>query len=350
MIEKVIAANDRKPAEIMLNVEILEIDRIKTDKLGLDYGGAISAQLPQASFKELVGGAKLAASSVVTFPTVTLNYLKSGVDARTLSNPRVRTVDGQAAKILVGSRVPLQSATITDATGQSRVLYEYHDIGIKLDVLPKYHFDDTVFVDLNIEVSSVGANYGTAATPAYAIDTRNVHTTMILRESETAVLAGLITDNEQRSLNGLPLLSANTILGHLFSTAGYTDDRKELLLTITPQLARPQSLPARKITDFYSGTEGAYTTRQSQTYAKIPSASGEPPRFQPQSGKRQRRRATEVATWRSIPAEFQSCPPRAPPCLKWWSCWSSSLFWPQLRRPICARASSATRSFSCAKR
>lgn len=279
VIEKLVAANDRKPAEIMLNVEILEVDRTKEDQLGLNYGSAITAQVPNVSFRQLVTGAAIANQSVVTFPTVTLNYLKSDAGARTLSNPRVRTVDGQPAKIHVGDRVPLQSASIQDATGQSRVLYEYHDVGIKLDVLPKYHLDNSIFVDLNIEVSALGTNIGTDAAPAYEIGTRNVHTTMILREGETAVLAGLISDDEQKSLNGLPALSSNSILGHLFSTAHYKDDRTDLLLTITPQLVRPQSLPSRSTTDFYSGTDASYSTRSDQVMAKKQHDSGEPLRF-----------------------------------------------------------------------
>ena len=86
-----------------------------------------------------------------------------------------------------------------------------HDIGIALDVIPKYHLDNSIFVDLNVEVSSLGLNLGTKAAPAYAISTRNVHTTMILREGETAVLGGLISENEQKSLNGLPGIDPNGI-------------------------------------------------------------------------------------------------------------------------------------------
>ena len=162
-------------------------------------------------------------------------------------------------RIHVGDRVPLQSASIQDATGQSRTMYEYHDIGIALDVIPKYHFDDSIFVDLNVEVSSLGQNLATASAPAYAIGTRNVHTTMILRESETAVLGGLITESEQGSLNGLPGIDRDSLLGRLFAVQGGTAQRMELILTITPHLVRSQSLPRRGNTDFYSGSEGGYS-------------------------------------------------------------------------------------------
>ncbi len=310
VVEKLIAANDRKPAEIMLNVEILEIDRNKSDQLGIDWGSQISVT-PQAiptdaasaataaatggvsavtsattsnagaTLQGLAQGSPLLRQSTVTLPTVTLNYLKSVVNSRTLSNPRIRTVDGQPAKIHVGDRVPLQSASIQDATGQSRTMYEYHDLGIALDVIPKYHLDDSIFVDLNVEVSSLGQNLGTAAAPAFAIGTRNVHTTMILREAETAVLGGLISETEQHSLNDLPIpgLDPNGVLGHLFGNHGDTGQRTELILTITPYLVRSQSLPGRANTDFYSGTESNYSSRTRYDYLNRTPASKQPPRY-----------------------------------------------------------------------
>ncbi|ADP71060.1 type II and III secretion system protein [Rhodomicrobium vannielii ATCC 17100] len=278
--ERLIATNDRKPAEIMLEVEILEIDRTKAEQLGLDYGSSITVQLPQVSFTDLANGAKLATNSVITFPTVTFNYLKTDVGARTLSNPRIRTVDGQPAKIHVGDRVPLQSSFVQDTTGQTRTLFEYHDIGIQLDVIPKYHLDGSIFVDLKIEVSSLGSNLGTAAQPAYAIGSRNVHTTMILRENETALLGGLIKEEEQHNMNGLPVeRSGVSVLDRLFSTSSDKVGRSELLLTITPRLIRPQSFAQRSATDFYSGTEGTYSIRAEHEYLKKAPESGLAPRY-----------------------------------------------------------------------
>ena len=266
VVEKVVAANDRKPAEIMLNVEVLELDRSKAENLGIDYGGQAAVQSPQINIKDIFGKNGYVDQSFVTLPVVTLNFLKSNTDARTLSNPRVRTVDGQPAKIHVGDRVPLLSSSIQDATGQSRVLYEYHDVGIKLDVLPKYHLDDSIFVDLNIEVSALGTNIGSLASPAYTIETRNLHTTMILREGETAVLGGLIKEDESHSLTGVPGLVSSPIIGRLFANPSDSGGRTELILTITPRLVRSQSFPRRKATDFYSGTDNNYSTRSSYDY------------------------------------------------------------------------------------
>ena len=263
---------------------MLELDATKASEVGIDYGSQISVQTPQVNVNQLFTSQGVAQEAFVTLPTVTLNYLKNNTDARTLSNPRVRTVDGQPAKIHVGDKVPLQSATIQQMTGQASTMYEYHDIGIKLDVLPKYHLDDSIFVDLNIEVSSLGQNLGTSNQPAYAIGTRNVHTTMILREGETAVIGGLISEGESHSLHGIPGISGTSLIGRLFANVGDTGTRTELLLTITPRLVRSQSLPGRSNTDFYSGTEGSYSTKAKYDFLKQKPITATPPKYRMNPG------------------------------------------------------------------
>ena len=102
---------------------------------------------------------------------------------------------------------------------------------------------------------------------------------MILREAETAVLGGLISENEQHSLNGLPWVDPNGVLGHLFANHGDTAQRTELILTVTPYLVRSQSLPRRSNTDFYSGTEKDYSTRANYDYLNRTPAAKQPPRY-----------------------------------------------------------------------
>ena len=174
-----------------------------------------------------------------------------------LAKPRVRTMDGRPAKIHIGDRVPLRSSTIQDVTGQNRTMYEYRDIGIKLDVLPKYHLDDTITVEVNMEVSALGANLGTAAEPAYAIGTRNVTTTMLLREGETALLGGLIRDDERRAMRRCRALAKWAALWAVCSPITTTrTPAPTCLLTITPKIIRDQALPDTRTSNFYSGGTG----------------------------------------------------------------------------------------------
>ncbi len=163
--ERVIAVHDSARAQIVLDVEVLEVDRTKSRELGIDYGSQITAQIPQTSLAVIQGPAQVFSAAAVTLPTTTLNYLKNDVDTKTLAKPRIRTVDGEAATIHVGDKVPLRSASIQQATGQSQTTFEYHDVGIKIEALPRLGDGGSVAVELKLEVSSLGQNsrHGKAA-------------------------------------------------------------------------------------------------------------------------------------------------------------------------------------------
>lgn len=282
IVERVISAQDRMPAEIMLDVEILEINRSKSEQLGIDYGSQISTAIPQFTVTDALDNlsTKVIGNGLVSIPTLTLRYFKNDVDARVLAKPRIRTTDGEPAKIHIGDRVPLRSSTIQDATGQTRTTFEYRDIGIRLEVLPTYHLDNTISVALKLEVSSLGQNLGTTSEPAFSIGTRNVDTSMILREGETAVLGGLIRDEERRRLNKVPGLGdIGGVVGRLFAVNDDEDQRTDILLTITPQVLRHQSLPRMGDTDFYSGSKGVFSTQNSYDYLQQQQPSEEPPRY-----------------------------------------------------------------------
>lgn len=283
IVERLISANDRRPAEIMLDVEILEVNRAKSEQLGIDYGSQITTSIPQFTLHALtekLAAGKVLADGLITVPTMTLKYFMNDVDARILAKPRVRTTDGSPAKIHIGDRVPLRSSTVQDATGQTRTQFEYRDVGIRLEVLPEYHLDDTINVAMKLEVSSLGQNLGTADEPAYSIGTRNVDTVMLLREGETAVLGGLIRDEERRNTKRVPGLGqTDFIVDTLFSVNDDADNRTDLLLTITPHIIRERSLPNHGDTDFYSGRKSSFSTEDPNEAWKRESETGKPPKY-----------------------------------------------------------------------
>ena len=257
LAEKLIDNNDRKPAEMILEVEILEINRTKAETLGLDFGSLMTA-----SYDSFVGSFKDGIShGTVAVPNITLNYFKQDVDAKTLANPKVRVIDSKKAKIHIGDRVPLRSATIQDATGQTRTTFEYRDIGIRLQVTPDIHLDNSVTVELNLEVSSLGQNLGTADEPAFSIGTRNADSFMLLKDGETAILGGLIRDEDRRTRIRLPGLGDIPILGALFSTFDDSVTRTDVLLTITPRIVRTWDIPDKSYEKIFSGTEKQYSTQ-----------------------------------------------------------------------------------------
>jgi general secretion pathway protein D len=259
LVEKLIQLSDRKPAEMILEVEVLEVNRSKAEKLGLDLGSyQVGATVP--STIPLVGsiGGALKSATVLTFPSATFRFFKQDVDAKTLANPKIRVLNGKAAKILIGDRVPLRAATTDIIGGGSRTTYDYKEVGIKLTAEPTIHLDNSSTVKLGLEVSALGANVGTANEPAFSIGTRSAETFMLLRDGETAILGGLIRDEDRHAKVRVPVLGDIPILGSIFTSYDNSSGRTDVLLTITPRVVRSWDLPPKETRQFYSGTADSY--------------------------------------------------------------------------------------------
>lgn len=255
LTDRLIQNNDRKPAETIIAVEILEVNRTKAEQLGLDFGQQMTTQFPTVNAGRFMAAIQ---SSTTTLPAITFSFFKHDVDAKTLANPRIRVISAKTAKIHIGDRVPLVSAVIQDATGQTRTTYNYTDIGVVLTVEPVIHLDNTVTIKLGLEVSTLGQNLGTTTQPAYSIGTRTAETYMELRDGETAILGGLIQDSDQRTITGVPGLGDIPAVGALFRSRSTSTSRTDVLLTITPRVLRPWDLANRSDLEFYSGTVNEY--------------------------------------------------------------------------------------------
>lgn len=264
LAEKLIRLNDRKLAEVVFDVEIMEVNRTKTEQLGLTYGTQMTLTLPTYStVNDAISTpfVNMLKQGTLTLPALTLNFFKQDVDAKMLANPRVRVMDGKKASVHIGDKVPLRSSVVTDATGQVRYSYDYKDIGVMLDVTPKINFDNSVTVNLKLEVSSLGSNIGTASDPAYSIGTRDAETTMLLRDGETAIVGGLIRDEERNNLLKVPGLGDIPLVGSIFMTStDFNGSRTDVLLTLTPRVIRSWDGMDRELREIYSGTENNMTS------------------------------------------------------------------------------------------
>ncbi len=273
LAERIIENNDRKPAEIILDVELLEVNRTKAERLGLDFGSyAFTAAVPGPV--PLAGSVRdaVSASAQLTIPSLTFRFFKQDVDAKILANPKIRVLNARSAKIHIGDRVPLRAATIVDATGQTRTTFDYKDIGIRLVVEPTIYLDNSALVKLGLEVSTLGENLGTANEPAFRIGTRNAETFMLLRDGETAILGGLIQDAERNNRTKVPGLGDIPAVGALFTAYDDQTQRTDVLLTITPRVVRGWDLPTRAAREFYSGSENVYSDKP--LFAALETAAG----------------------------------------------------------------------------
>lgn len=263
MAEKLIAAQDIAEAEVMLEVEVLEVSSGALTDLGIRYPDQIAASVIGAggagtlTLNELRNLNSSMYSISVTNPTLVLNLKQQDGRATTLANPRIRVKDGQKARVHIGDKVPVITTTLS-ATSFVSESVSYLDVGLKLDVEPTISLASEVSIKMGLEVSNIVREIrSSSGTLTYQIGTRTAATVLHLRDGETQILAGLISDDERKIADKVPGLGDLPLLGRLFSNHRDTSNKSEIVLLITPRILRAVARPDARITEFLSGTESA---------------------------------------------------------------------------------------------
>jgi general secretion pathway protein D len=256
LVGKIISANDLKEAEVILDVEILEISRTNTLKYGWNFtpqGLSAGASIQSTAGVSSTGG--IALSEI-------RNLRDSNVFLTILANPRVRVLNNKQAKFHIGDKIPVQTATVTStATAAVQSTFEYKDVGIKLTIEPTVHLNNTVTMKMNLEISTLGdaLDFG-GGQKQYRFGTRNTDTTINLRDGETVIIGGLIKDEERKSKIKVPVLGDIPVIGKLFSSTDDGTIKTDILMSITPNIVRAMELPDKDTQAFWSGTEETYDT------------------------------------------------------------------------------------------
>jgi general secretion pathway protein D len=264
---RVISAIDKARPEVIIDVELLEVDRTKLLEYGLQgatpgsagINGSVSLNQETNSTLSLRSLRNLTQSDVLFagLPTLYYRLLKTDTNTRTLANPQLRTSEGRAAQARFGERVPLPITTFAPiATGgtpqQPITSYQYENIGVNIDITPRTHHDDDVTLVLKVQVTSIsGVGFGNLPT----FGNREVNTEIRLRDGETNMLAGLIRDDERQSIEGIPGLSDIPLVGRLFSHAQKTTDQTDIILTLTPHIIRVLDLTEADLRPFRVGRD-----------------------------------------------------------------------------------------------
>lgn len=254
LAERLLASIDVSEAEVMLEVEVMELSSDRLAELGLKWpeqvqygllGGAATVELGQRnSFR-----------ASITNPAAVATLKGTAGSVNLLANPKIRVRSREKAKIHIGQRLPVFTTTSTANVGVSASV-NYLDVGLKLDVEPIVQLDNDVVMRVALEVSNVIRQVqGPAGTSAYEIGTRQSQTTLKLNDGETQVLAGLINDEERRNAVGVPGLSSIPLLGTLFGVQSDGRNKSEVVLLITPRVVRSVGVPEVGLTVLPGGTE-----------------------------------------------------------------------------------------------
>ena len=238
-LEAVIRRMDIPVPQVLIEAEMIEINAQDKRNLGLQLSGAWEK-----------GGQVLHASSPfqVNPLSILMSYgnLKRGqaqalieaLEDRThgqlLSSPRIIASNGQTAHILVGEKVPYQRQTSETAAGGIIADVEFVDVGIKLEVTPTVNLaDNSIVIDVSPEVSEV---MDQAVQGVPRISTQEAHTRVSVKDGETVVIGGLMRDNKRKTGKSIPFFGRIFLLKYLFSKTENSDDRRELIVFITPHI------------------------------------------------------------------------------------------------------------------
>ncbi len=277
--EKVVRQLDKPKSEIVVDVEILEVNRLRLQNYGLHIhspgvDGIESTLITKPEELTLDPGPLISRSNffITNFPQVTLRLLKQDSNSRLLASLPLRTVVGETGRVRFGSQVPVPQTTFAPiATGgvnqQPITSFVYRDVGINIDITPRVHYDGEVTLEVIIESSAIsGTGFGNL--PQFS--TSRVEKTIRLKEGETNIIAGLIRDEERSSMRGLPVLSKIPILGKLFSANEKTIQETDVILALSPHIIRGLQITPEDEKMLWLGIEGQPQGGYYRPYAPVP--------------------------------------------------------------------------------
>ncbi|AXJ04361.1 secretion type II protein [Pseudomonas fluorescens] len=259
MAEKLLQSQDQSNPEVVLEVEVMEVATQRILDLGLQWPntfGVVNSDGSAVTILDQLKGINSSRISISPSPQAKINAQDN--DINTLASPVIRVSNREQARIHIGQRVPIISATSVPST-QGPVITEsvtYLDVGLKLEVQPTVHLNNEVAIKIALEVSNATPLEPTRqGTIPVQVDTRNAQTSLRLHDGETQILAGLMRNDHGATGNKIPGLGDIPGLGRLFGSNKDTIGKSELVLSITPRIVRNLPYQSPSDMEFPTGTE-----------------------------------------------------------------------------------------------
>ncbi|HEU4637105.1 MAG TPA: cohesin domain-containing protein [Edaphobacter sp.] len=290
LAQKLIDDVDRARPEVVVDVAILEVNRDKVRKLGITLPQSITVT-PQASPTTTSSSSSSSTSGTtspsnftlntlanmnannfaVSIPAATLDALLTDSDTRILQNPRIRATDGQRSNLKIGQRIPVATGSYNAgvATGVASIgvqtQFTYLDVGVQIDMTPTVHYDREVSLKMKMEVSSQQGTVTISGVAEPIIGQNVVEQVIQLKEGEPSILAGLVTKQDTRGLNGTPGLSEIPFFKFFFASNSRETQQNEIIFLLIPHIVRDPVLTRLNTRAIDTGTSNSFQLRQDPT-------------------------------------------------------------------------------------
>ena len=260
LIGEVINKLDATTPQVLIEAKVVETTLSNTEKLGIDWvtqatvGGAkrpttwpFTAQTSDkySRYDDFPG----AEDTTFTYGTLDLSQLtavlellRSRTDTNILSNPRIVTLDNQQARIVVGSQYPIPTYTYNEEQARLQVNgWEYKDIGIIFEVTPHINNAGYVTIDLEPKITEILDFVTVENTSLPRLSTEEAKTSVMIKDGQTLVIAGLIKDQVTDIKKKTPILGDIPLFGLIFQKSEKTITKTDLLIFLTPHIITPES-------------------------------------------------------------------------------------------------------------
>jgi general secretion pathway protein D len=274
VIRELVLTNDKPRAEITLDVEILEVSRSRTKELGLNLslnqiGGVFSPEkVPPATGTtdtqpfnvNTVSQGISTADFYLTVPQAIVKFLQSDVNTRFLAQTQLRGSEGAQLSLKVGADEPYLTTSFSPIAGGGANVnplssYTFRTVGISVQATPRLITDEgDILLELIMSNDTLGPARLVGGQLAPSFPTRSVTTKLRLRDGESHLLAGLLQDDERRSMTGFPGIANIPILKNLFSASDDIIAQSDIVMLLTPRIIRTHEYTARDLSPIYVGT------------------------------------------------------------------------------------------------
>ena len=242
--------------QVMLKVTVAEVARSVIKQLGIDLSGQFNYGTAVVNFNNsnpfTVTGQPLVANNAITTSfggtpsvTATLRAMESAGVTRTLAEPNLTAISGESATFIAGGEFPIPTGvtcqtTAAGAVGQCAPSIAYKKFGISLNFTPVVLTEGRISLRVMTEVSEVSNDNSITVTgiTVPSVKTRRAETTLEIPSGGSMAMAGLIQDQTKAAINGLPGLSQLPVLGTLFRSRDFQDNKTELMVIVTPYIVR----------------------------------------------------------------------------------------------------------------
>src|SRR5579859_2444426 len=206
----------------------------------------------------------------VTLPGATANFILTDTATKVIQNPEIRSVDGQPAKLRIGSRVPIATGSFQAGVGVGtsavnplvNTQFTYLDVGVNVDITPHVHPNHEISMKVSIEVSQVTGEAAIGGIQQPIIGQQKFDQDIRLREGEVSILGGLFQQIDSATLNGIPGLSQIPLLQYLTSDKKKDHQENDVLVVLIPRIVRLPDWTKANLRTIAAGSEQVVQVRK----------------------------------------------------------------------------------------